>query len=133
MSLPFGSEAFFAVCKDAQPARWHYVSLYAERGYYGGPEEGGWWGSDTELVAYYRCTTAEEAESLKERVQELARSLSANSKRQHGLRCAAECEWLEARGLDADFLPEPDGDCSYWVTTETQPGSCARTGSRHYE
>lgn len=42
-------------------------------------------------------------------------------------------EWLEARGLDADYLPEPDGELSYFVTIEDQPGSSESRGCRHYE
>ena len=40
------NEAFFNICREAKPAKSSYVSLYVNVPYYGGPEEGGWWGSD---------------------------------------------------------------------------------------
>lgn len=125
--------AFFAVCDDVKPAKASYVSLYMDAPYYGGPEEGGWWGTDTELVAYQRCTNDEEAEVKRERVQKLAAELTRNAEDSFGRRCQAETEWLEARGLDDSFLPEVDGNETYWVAVEDRPGSHVRTGSRHYE
>ena len=126
-------DAFLQVCQTARPAKSHYVSLYVNLPYYGGPEEGGWWGHDTELVAYYECLTAEEAEVVKSRVQSLALELNKEAKDRFNARCAAECEWLEARGLDADFFPEVDGEENYWIATEERPGEHASEGSRHYE
>lgn len=125
-------EAFFKVCKDAVPAEGSYVSLYIDTPYYGGPEEGGWWGSDTDLVAYYRCASRVEADAVKAKVEELAIQLSADSKAAFGRACRAEVEWLEARGLDADFLPEVDGESRFWVHVESAPGECVSRGDRHY-
>ena len=45
----------------------------------------------------------------------------------------AEMEWCEARGLDADYLPEPDGEVTYHVVTEDTPGEGVSRGCRHYE
>lgn len=126
-------DAFFSVCREAkQPAR-SYVSLYVTVPFYGGPEEGGWWGSDRLLVAYQECTTEEEAERLQEAVTALADELTKDASRAYGDACAASCEWLEARGLDADFLPEVDGPESYWCTVEPTPGESVSRGCRHYE
>lgn len=125
-------EAFFQVCRDAVPAEGSYVSLYVDSPYYGGPEEGGWWGSDTELVAYYKCASRVEADAVKAQVEKLADQLSAEAKTSFGRACHAEVEWLEARGLDADFLPEVDGENRFWVRVESTPGECVSTGSRHY-
>ena len=41
------SEAFFTACSEAQPAKQQVVSLYVDVPFYGGPEEGGWWGWGT--------------------------------------------------------------------------------------
>jgi hypothetical protein len=125
-------QAFFEVCKEAVPAEGSYVSLYADSPYYGGPEEGGWWGSDTALVAYYKCVSQVEAEAVLAKVEKLAQELSAEAKTSFNRGCRAEVEWLEARGLDADFLPEVDGETRYWVHVEKTPGECVSQGDRHY-
>ena len=72
-------EAFFAVCSDAKPARASYVSLYVNSPYYGGPEEGGWWGEDCKLVAYQICADDEEADVVQAKVCELAESLTRDA------------------------------------------------------
>jgi hypothetical protein len=125
-------EAFFEVCKNAKQAESYFVSLYTELPFYGGPEEGGWWGSDTELVAYQETTTEAYAKALLEQVKTLAEKLSKEARDDFGRQCQAECEWLEARGLDADYLPEVDGEQRYWVTVESRPGSHAHEGDRYY-
>jgi hypothetical protein len=127
-------EAFFAVCDKAEPAsEASYVSLYVTVPYYGGPEEGGWWGSDEKLIASRKCASEVEAQSISKQVQELADELSKEAKNNFGRQCQYECEWLEARGLDADYLPEVDGEETYWVTIESTPGKFESEGSRHYE
>lgn len=115
-------DAFDHVCKEAKKAGGFYVSLMENVPYYGGPEEGGWWGSDTRLVAYQYFTTEEAAEAAKDKVEELAAELSAQARRNFGEQCLRELDWLEARGLDADYLPEPDGESEFFVTvTEGLP------------
>lgn len=126
-------EAFFQVVSDATPARTSYISLYVNEQYYGGPEEGGWWGQDTKLVAFRECTNEVEALAIRNKVDVLAVQLTRESKDNFGQACKAECEWLESRGLDADFLPEVNGPDRYWVTDEDHPGSLVSQGSRHYE
>jgi hypothetical protein len=127
------SEAFFATCQQAKPARSSYVSLYVRAPYYGGPEEGGWWGSDTILVAYQEYPSEQQAEAARLAVEQLAAELTHEAKRGHGQQCLREMEWLEARGLDADYLPEVDGPEDYFVAVEEQPGALSSTGCRHYE
>jgi hypothetical protein len=126
-------EAFFAVCDEAKAVEGHYVSLYVQIPYYGGPEEGGWWGSDTCLVAYFQCRTNEEAERVKEAVEKYAEGLNADARRTFGQQCLREIEWLEARGLEADYLPEVDGEESYYVMIEESVGEHEHRGCRHYE
>lgn len=125
-------QAFFEVCREAKPAVASYVSLYVELPYYGGPEEGGWWGRDVELVAYERYASEEAAEAALKAVQALADKLSKEAKDSFNRGCAAECEWLEARGLDDSFLPEVDGEASYMAYIESKPGEFASEGSRGY-
>lgn len=127
------NEAFFSICREAKPAKSSYVSLYINVPYYGGPEEGGWWGSDNMLVAYHQCGNDIEAEHVKAKVEETAKEMSDNAKRSFGRACLAQCEWLEARGLDSDALPEVDGEESYFVVVEDTPGQHVTHGCRHYE
>lgn len=125
-------EAFFQIFADAQPAKKSYVSLYVSQPFYGGPEEGGWWGQDDVLVAYQEVLTDEEAEEKAKAVQALADKLTDEAKDSFNRSCAAECEWLEARGLDDDYLPEVSGSDRYWVTTESRPGEHNHEGDRYY-
>lgn len=126
-------EAFFSVCAEAKPAKRSYVSLYMRQPFYGGPEEGGWWGSDTELVAFQECSSDVEAEAVSAQVRALASRLSREARGDFNQQCARECAWLEARGLDADFFPEVDGEVSYFVATESRPGTRVSQGMRGYE
>jgi hypothetical protein len=125
-------QAFFEVCREPTPARTVYVSLYVELPFYGGPEEGGWWGRDMELVAYERFDSEEAATAALRAIHVLADKLSKEAKDSFNRACAAESEWLEARGLDDGFLPEVNGEASYRVYIEGQPGEFAYEGSRGY-
>ena len=133
MGFAMISEAFFSVCKNARPAKSNYISLYIASPYYGGPEEGGWWDEDTILVAYQKCDNQEQAEQMHREVQKLAEELTADAKRGFGQNCAAQCEWLESRGLESDALPEVDGEARYFVMMEETPGENTSQGVRHYE
>ena len=126
-------QAFFEACDKAEKAEGHFVSLYVDAPYYGGPEEGGWWGSDTHLVATAAYPTKAQAEAAKAAADALAKELSDQARRDYGEFCNRQMDWLDARGLDADYLPEVDGESSYTVVVEDQPGVHARRGCRHYE
>ena len=125
-------ESFFEVCRDAVPARSAYVSLYVNVPFYGGPEEGGWWGNDTMLVAYYPAPSLDVAEEMFDRIKQYAKELNDDEQMRHGEHCLRECEWLDARGLEPDFLPEVDGPSSYWVNIEETLGAAAHRGERQY-
>lgn len=125
-------QAFFEICREAKPAKAAYVSLYVSIPFYGGPEEGGWWGRDVELVAYERFESMEAAEAALEAVKAYAEKLSREAKDHFNAGCASEMEWLEARGLDADFLPEVDGEAEYYAVTEVSPGEGVYRGERGY-
>jgi hypothetical protein len=125
-------EAFNQVCKEAKTAKCWYVSLMENRPFYDGPEEGGWWGCDTVVVAYQQFDTEEAANNAKQAVEKLAAELTEESKKDFGKQCLQEMDWLEQRGLDADFLPESDGESDFFVVvSESVPGS--RYGRRGYE
>lgn len=68
----FIEDAFRHICKDAKPATGAYVCLMESVPYYGGPEEGGWWGRDRVVVAYQWFETEEGAEAAREAVVALA-------------------------------------------------------------
>jgi len=108
--------AWNEVVKDSEKAGCYYVVLYSSQRCYGGPEEGGWWYDSNELIEYKVFTTEEAANAVADKVREVAKQMSIDSKRQMDRACLDSLEWLDARGLDADFLPEPDGHEEYYVT-----------------
>jgi hypothetical protein len=125
-------EAFEAVIKDAKiPEQW-YVVLIEIVPFYGGPEEGGWWGCDTHVVAFKEYPTEELAQAAAEQVRKLAKELTDESYREYGDYCLRRMDWLEDRGLDSDFLLEPNGPSEYSVlVTNEIPKSTY--GCRRYE
>lgn len=126
--------AFESVCKEAVAVSdGYHVSLYEKRPFYGGPEEGGWWGNDVVLVATQRFATEELAKAALKEVSKLANQLSSEAKKAFGEQCLREIAWLDARGLESDFLGEPDGESTYHVRIESVPGSHESRGLRHYE
>jgi len=124
--------AFFEVLDEPKPAVGVYLSLYRETPFYGGPEEGGWWGYDTELIAYRHYPTRELAEDAKGRVEEVAIRSTEEASHRWGKRCLAETEWLDARGLEDSFLPETSGPETVLVRIEENLGCGASVGDRHY-
>jgi len=134
--MSYINEAFSIVCANAihlDPGTQWYVSLYERTQEYGGPEEGGWYINAETLVAYQEVPSKPEAERIAEQVKQLAERLSDEATREHANRCAAQCEWLDARGLDSDWLPEPDGPTEYVVYIENRPGENSYRGSTRYE
>ena len=131
-NLCYLKAAFDAVCDDAKKAGCWYVALFEARPYYGGPEEGGWWGTDRILVAYRMYESEEAAENAKEAIEVMAADLTADERKRDGDLCLRQMDWLDDRGLDADFLPENDGPSEFFVAvTEGMPESAY--GGRHYE
>lgn len=124
--------AFHGICREAQLAEDWYVTLVELVPFYGGPEEGGWHGTDRQVIAFQKFASEESALAAAHRVQHLADELKADSQRLHGEHCLREMEWLEARGLDADFLPEPDGPSDFSVIVSQGVPESTR-GNRHYE
>jgi hypothetical protein len=125
-------EAFHRYCRKARPPRRHFVCLMERRPYYGGPEEGGWWGSDSILVAFQEFPSKRLAVEAEKAVEKLAYEMSQKSRTEFGKQCLREMEWLEERGLEPDFLPEPDGESQFYVmVTREIPEN--HYGCRHYE
>ena len=88
-------EAFEETVKDAVQAEDSqiFLCLYAEIPFYGGPEEGGWWGADWELISHKRYPTEEQAQAALKKVTSLATSLSQNAHRQYGEQCLRDMDW----------------------------------------
>lgn len=128
----FVQAAFDAVISDAKRPESRFVCLMESVPYYGGPEEGGWWGSDTHVIAFKEFPTEEAANEAKKAVDKLAKELQDESRKSFGQQCLREMEWLEARGLDADFLPEPDGESRFYVYVGNEVPESS-FGCRHYE
>lgn len=108
-------EAFDRVCDGAVEAGRWYVALIESRRRYGGPEEGGWWYTTRDLVAYREYPSRDLAEAAAGAVRVLAEELRRESLRAHGDYCLSTMDWLDERGLDADYLPDPDGPDEYDV------------------
>jgi hypothetical protein len=129
--MSYLNEAFHRVCDQAKEPETWYVSLIETVPYYGGPEEGGWYGHDTVVVAYQAFPSEEAAEAAAKQVRKLAKKMDQEARREHGQQCLREMDWLDARGLDADFLPEPDGPSEYSVMVSEGIPSGSR-GCRQY-
>lgn len=111
----FYEAAFDGVVPDAKrPERW-YLCLISRYQRYGGPEEGGWWQTMSSVEKYKEFMSKELAEEAKEKVEALAKELTEESRKEHGEMCLRQMEWLEARGLEADYFPENDGPEEYMV------------------
>lgn len=124
-------DAFDQVCSEAKQPKGAYMALMERRPYYGGPEEGGWWGTDNILCGYQFFETEEAANRAKEAVEKMAVDLTKQAKKEYGQHCADQMDWLEERRLESDFLPEVDGESDFYVTvTEDIPES--RMGTRGY-
>lgn len=124
--------AFEAVCKNAAEAgSGKYVCLTESIPYYGGPEEGGWWGRDRVCQAWQYFEDPAAAEAAKMAVEKLAEELTAESRKEFGESCLRQMDWLEVRGLEANYLPEVDGESEFSVCVcdEIPP---PRYGTRGY-
>ena len=109
------------------------VSLYVEAPYFGGPEEGGWWGHDFQLVEHVVCPSAAMAETLRARVERRADTMTDEAKTAWSKHCQRELDDAERRGIDPSDLPETDGHDAYHVMVESYAGENASTGSRQWQ
>ena len=132
-------DAWAEMVKDAEAARWCYVSLYQCNQCYGGPEEGGWYYDAYALEESKRCVSMSEAEALKAKVEEAAERMTQDAKRHHDEICRQQCDAIEARDPMADIVdyggPYQDTpDVSrYFVTIEDLKGERVTRERPHYE
>lgn len=131
--MSYIEDAFNQVCEDAEPTKSAYVSLYVSSPFYGGPEEGGWWGRDVSLVSTFHCMTMEKADAVLEKVKELAKELSEKAKQDFYTQCRNELDAADRRGIDYDSLREVDGEETYFVVKEEIQGEQSSRGSRHWD
>jgi hypothetical protein len=124
--------SFFTVCDEAKPAAKIYVSLYISTPFYGGSEEGGWWGSDVELVASQPFMDETAAESAKKAVDELTEVSNDELRAEYGEQCQKELDFMERNNLGENFLPEVDGEAYYFVSIETIKGEQVSSGTRQW-
>lgn len=132
-SSRFVKASFFATCHTPEATEERFVSLYEHTSEYGGPEEGGWWRHSTVLVSTQKCANQFAAEHLLGRINERAKQLTDEARRRWAAHCAAETHWCEQRGLDADYLPEPDGPSEFEVVVESTAGSRSCQAPVNYE
>lgn len=132
MSDNFIKKAYEEVIQDHQKINPCYVVLWKRVPFYGGPEEGGWWGEDIIPEAYHACDNDEIGYALEKKVRNYAEFASKEAKRKFGEYCLSTMAQLEARGLDAEYLPEPDGEESYFVTVQPDFPKPSY-GSRHWD
>ena len=133
MTISSLRDAFEFVCINAVKHEGIFVSIYRRSPFYGGPEEGGWWGEDVTLEAYQKFDFIPDAKLAIEAMRQAVENETEFAKQAFNKQCSKECDWLEARGLDDDALPEVDGPDSYFIRLETTRGSFESTGARHYE
>ena len=100
-------DAFHAVCTSAVTAlpdapRRFFVVLWREEQFYGGPEEGGWYGWDHLVEAYQEFPNEREAEAAAKAVEEMAKKMTEESQRERNAGALAALEWCDERGIDAD-------------------------------
>lgn len=126
-------KAFERVCDEHETsARW-YVTLYREIPFYGGPQEGGWWGCDVETVAFKSFLSHALAMEAAERVWALAKELNEQARQDFGKKCLTELDAAERRGMDPGELREVDGEDNFYVAIEQNLGNDAKRGSRTWE
>lgn len=130
--MPYLQEAFSRVCSEAKQPEGHYVTLMERVPRYGGNAEGGWWTSDTHIVAYQWFSTREQAEAARDAIMVLAAQLTEESRMSYGDYCLRQMEMLDARGLEPDFLPEDDGPSEFYVLVSEGLPEESR-GPTHYE
>jgi hypothetical protein len=127
--------AFHQVCAEAKPAESYYISLYIRAPYFGGPEEGGWWGEDVCLFAAQHYTTDEAADAALVEIQELVKGLNVDAKKAYGEQCQTQLDFCEERGIEDsnNVFGEVDGEEAYFVVKEKTKGESESFGPRHYE
>jgi hypothetical protein len=60
--------AFEAVCVNAVKREGVFLSIYRRSPFYGGPEEGGWWGEDVVLEEYQSFDFVADAKAARDQM-----------------------------------------------------------------
>ena len=124
--------AFYEICQTAKNIGHYFVCLTETIPFYGGPEEGGWWGNDVILVAYQEYSSLQAAEIALDAIELLVEKLNQDEVRQHGDYCLRQIEFLEARGLDPSDNDVLDGPSHFSVNIyDSLPEN--NYANRHYE
>jgi len=126
-------QSFQEICDQPTVAEAWYLSLYARVPFYGGPEEGGWWGNDVVLQEYQRFHSKQDAETAESRVAALVKQMDGDARRAWGEQCLRELDQAEAHGLEPSDLRETDGPTEFFCVVEQTPGQHESRGCRHYE
>lgn len=130
--MSYIQQAFNLVCENAQEAESWFVVLMERCPFFVSPAEGGTWSSDSIVVAYQEFVSEKLARQAAKKAERLAKELQQQAQQEYGEHCLRTMEWLDQRGLDADFLPEPDGPSEYFIcVTDEIPQN--QYGSRYYE
>ena len=125
-------DAFFNVCPSAEKCETWYVVLWEYRSYYGGPEEGGWWGRDCIPVAIAEYNTQFRADAMAKQVYARAKEMTKQAQNEFNDYCLNSILAAEERGLSSEDLPEVDGAPEYKVYVQREYPE-AIYGPRHYE
>ena len=125
-------QAWNEIIEDSEVAQECYLSLYENVSYYGGPEEGGWWGYLQILQKYCKCSSREQAEMLSNKLREHCEQLNKESKKADGEDCLRHMERADRRGEDVDD-DGYDGPSTYYMIIESMPGQHQVTTKSHYE
>jgi len=125
-------QAWNEIIEDREVAQDCYLSIYQCESYYGGPEEGGWWGYLHILKEYCKCSSREAAEMLMEKLQERCKQLNNEAKIADGEDCLRHMERADRRGEDVSD-DGYDGPSTYYMTIESVPGENQVTTKSHYE
>jgi hypothetical protein len=128
-------EAFEEALRDATLVQDWHCTLYLTERWYGGAEEGGWWGSTVSAVAHVTYKTEAEAEAALAAVKQLAIAKTKEAKQIHGDVCLQQLDYCEQRGIDDanSVFGEVDGEDSYSVRIENELGASEYSMSRYYE
>lgn len=104
------SQAFDTVCTSAVQREVVYLVLYRTVEFYGGPEEGGWYGHDEFVEAYQEFPSRHAAEAARTAVEALAARLTREAEDERNRAALRACERAYARGEDLDGPDDP-----YWT------------------
>ena len=120
--MSYIEEAYREICNESQEPKIWYVALCTNERRYGGPEEGGWYYDHSTILEYQAFASEFLAHTVRGLVEQRAQELTKESQRADSQAMADSLIWLEARGLEADYLPEPNGPEEYYViVTPTLP------------